>query len=120
MIIDYGDTDKKMKNTLQAVSNHKFANILENIGNTDITHNINFELFKKFTQKMGGLKNNLTTQKDFLIKLGIEERAEIISKNQNFSFKADIYYRVKRLIDEKQMGGLFKVMMIKIKITNLK
>ena len=35
-----------MKNTLQAVSNHKFANILENIGDSDITHNINFELFK--------------------------------------------------------------------------
>ena len=36
---------------------------------------------------MGGLKNNLTTQKDFLIKLGIEERAEIISKNQTFRLK---------------------------------
>ena len=32
LIIDYGYTEKKMKNTLQAVSNHKFANILDNIG----------------------------------------------------------------------------------------
>ena len=56
-----------MKNTLQAISNHKFANILDDIGNVDITHNINFSLFrKKFTKKMGGLKNNLTTQKKFL------------------------------------------------------
>ena len=36
-----------MKNTLQAVSNHKFSNILNNIGKSDITHNINFNLFKK-------------------------------------------------------------------------
>ena len=36
-----------MQNTLQAISNHKFANILDNIGNADITHNISFELFKK-------------------------------------------------------------------------
>ena len=113
LLIDYGYTDGKMKNTLRAISNHKFANILKNIGDVDITHNINFKLFKKFTTQMGGLKNNLTTQKDFLIKMGIKERAEIISKNQNFLKKTDIYYRLKRLIDEKQMGTLFKVMLIK-------
>ena len=45
--------------------------------------------------------------------MGIKQRAEIISKNQNFTKKADIYYRLKRLIDEKQMGTLFKVMFIK-------
>ena len=45
--------------------------------------------------------------------MGIKHRAEIISKNQNFFKKADIYYRLKRLIDEKQMGNLFKVMLVK-------
>ena len=115
LIIDYGYLEKKMKNTLQAVSNHKFANILDNIGEVDITHNINFELFKKFTQKLGGLDNNLNTQKNFLIKMGIKERAEILSRNKNFSKKADIFYRLNRLIDEKQMGTLFKVMFIKSK-----
>ena len=115
LIIDYGYLEKKMKNTLQAVSNHKFANILDNIGGVDITHNINFELFKKFTQKLGGLDNNLNTQKNFLIKMGIKERAEILSRNKNFSKKADIFYRLNRLIDEKQMGTLFKVMFIKSK-----
>tara|TARA_Y100001970_G_scaffold290609_1_gene424979 strand:- start:1710 stop:2756 length:1047 start_codon:yes stop_codon:yes gene_type:complete len=113
LLIDYGYTSKKMKNTLQGISNHKFAKILSNIGNTDITHNINFDLFKKYTEHLGGLSNNLTTQKKFLIKMGIKDRAEIISKNQNFLKKADIYYRLKRLINEKQMGNLFKVMLIK-------
>ncbi len=102
-----------MKNTLQAVSNHKFNNILSNIGNVDITHNINFHLFRKFTKEICGLENNLTTQKKFLVKMGIEKRAEIISRNKVFTKKADIYFRLKRLIDEKQMGNLFKVMLIK-------
>ena len=102
-----------MKNTLQAISNHKFANILENIGNVDITHNLNFNFFKRFIKQIGGLNSNLTTQKKFLVKMGIKQRAEIISKNQNFSKKADIYFRLKRLIDDKQMGNLFKVMLIK-------
>ena len=113
LLIDYGYTEKKMKNTLQAISKHKFANILSNVGNVDITHNINFNLFKRFIKKIGGLKNNLTTQKSFLVKIGIKQRAEIISKNQNFFKKADIYYRLKRLIGEKEMGTLFKVMFVK-------
>ena len=120
LLIDYGYTDKKMKNTLQGVSNHKFANILNNIGNVDITHNINFELFKKFIKRKGGLQNNLTSQKAFLTKMGIKKRAEIISKNESFLRKADIYHRLKRLIDENQMGSLFKVMLIKNKRNKFK
>ena len=45
--------------------------------------------------------------------MGILQRAEIISKNIAFSKKTDLFYRVRRLIDEKQMGELFKVMLIK-------
>ena len=120
LLIDYGYTDKKMKNTLQSISNHKFANILDDVGNVDITHNISFEIFRKFTDQMGGLKNNITTQKKFLTKMGIKQRAEIISQNLNFLNKADIYYRLNRLIDEKQMGNLFKVMFVKNKKNNFK
>ena len=120
LLIDYGYFDGKMKNTLQAVSKHKIANILNNIGSIDITHNLNFNLLKDFVKQMGGLNINLTTQKEFLIKMGIKERAEIISKNQNFLKTADIYYRLQRLIDRKQMGDLFKVMLIKNKKNKFK
>ena len=113
LLIDYGYIDGNMKNTLQAVSDHKIANILKNIGNTDITHYLNFNLYQNFIKKIGGLNINLTSQEKFLIKMGIKERAEIISKNKNFLKKADIYYRLQRLIDQKQMGSLFKVMLIK-------
>ena len=69
---------------------------------------------------MGGLSIDLTTQRKFLIKMGIKKRAEIISKNKNFLKKADIYYRLQRLIDKKQMGNLFKVMLIKNKKNKFK
>ncbi len=52
--------------------------------------------------------------------MGIRERAEIISRNLNFSKKADIFYRLQRLTDEKQMGKLFKVMLIKNKKNKFK
>ena len=118
LIIDYGYTEKKMKDTLQAISNHKFAKILDNICNVDITHNINFELFSKFIKKIGNLESKITTQKKFLIEIGIKQRAEIISKNLSFSQKADIYYRLQKIIDKKYMGDLFKVMLVKNKKNN--
>ena len=118
LIIDYGYFEDKMKNTLQAVSNHKYSNILENIGNSDITHNVSFNFFKKIIKKIGGLTELTTNQKNFLIKMGVKQRAEIISKNLPFSKKANLFYRLKRLVDEKQMGDHFKVMLIKNKNNN--
>ena len=47
--------------------------------------------------------------------MGILQRAEIVSKDIAFSKKTDLFYRIRRLIDEKQMGELFKVMLIKSK-----
>ena len=115
LIIDYGYFEEKMKNTLKAISNQKYSNILSNIGNSDITHNINFNLFKSVIKKIGDLQEITTTQRNFLIKIGIKQRAEIISKNLSFLKKTDIYYRLKRLIDKNEMGDLFKVMFIKNK-----
>jgi len=115
LIIDYGYNENKMKNTIQGVIKHKYTNILKNIGKSDITHNINFKLFQKIINNLGGLNHNFTTQKNFLTRMGINERAEIISKNYSFKKKADIYYRLKRLIHQEQMGNLFKVMLIKNK-----
>ena len=112
LIIDYGYLEKAMKNTLQAVSKHKYCDVLRGFGNSDITYNLSFNLINKIIKRFTTCTSLSTTQKDFLIKLGILDRAEILSKNMPFSKKANIYFRVKRLIDERQMGHLFKVMFI--------
>ena len=120
LIIDYGYLNSKMSETLQAVKNHKFSNVLENIGDSDITYNINFNLYKKFTDQFDNLNSIITNQKKFLTSMGILQRAEIISKSIPFSKKTDLFYRIRRLIDEKQMGELFKVMLIKNKKNKFK
>tara|TARA_B110000908_G_C9929400_1_gene303214 strand:- start:153 stop:605 length:453 start_codon:yes stop_codon:yes gene_type:complete len=112
LIIDYAYLEKEMKNTLQAVSKHKYCDVLKGFRNSDITYNLSFSLINKIIKKMGGCSSLSTTQKKFLTKLGILDRAEILSKNMPFSKKADIYFRIKRLINESQMGHLFKVMLI--------
>ena len=120
LIIDYGYLNLKMKETLLAIKNHKHSNILEDIGDSDITYNINFNLFKKFVGQFDDLNFIITNQKKFLTSMGIIQRAEIISENIPFSKKSDLFYRIRRLIDEKQMGELFKVMLIKKHKNNFK
>ena len=120
LIIDYGYAESKMRETLQAINNHKYSNILENIGDSDITYNINFSSFEQFINQFNDLNSIFTNQKNFLTRMGITQRAEMISKNLAFSKKTDLFYRIKRLIDEKQMGELFKVMLVKKKRNNFK
>ena len=109
LIIDYGYKNKEMFDTLQSVKNHKKNILLNNVYKADITHLINFDFYKKKIINLQLDSVSLTTQREFLLKMGILERAEIISKNLPFSKKADIYFRLKRLIDYKEMGSLFKV-----------
>jgi len=112
LIVDYGYFKKKMKDSLQSIYKHNFNNVLDNIGKSDITYNLNFFLLKKIVKKLNLKVVGLTNQRNFLIKLGILDRAEILAKNLQFSKKADIYYRIKRLIDRNFMGELFKVMFV--------
>ena len=54
------------------------------------------------------------TQNEFLRKLGIIERAEILGKKMKFSDQTNLYLRLKRLLSPKSMGNLFKVLEINI------
>ena len=109
-----------MKNTLMAIKKHGVSDILKKDESSDITYKLNFKLLKKITKILKLKCQGLTTQRNFLINLGIQQRAEIISRNLPFSKKADVYYRLKRLVDKNQMGDLFKVMLITNKKINCK
>ena len=87
-------------------------NIFLNFSDADITHLINFELFKKIIKKNNLKVQGITSQREFLINMGILERAEMISKKLKFTDKANIFYRLRKLIDNKEMGKLFKFMLI--------
>jgi len=109
LLIDYGFLKQKSNNTLQSVKDHKKNKIFNNVGNADITSLVNFNLLKNYLKKKKLETNNVVTQEVFLKKMGIINRAEIISKKMNFKEKSDIYLRLQRLLNPKQMGELFKV-----------
>ena len=109
LLIDYGYTKAQGNDTLQSIKSHKRNIFYKNIGKADISYLVNFQLLNKFLLDKKLFLNNIVSQNFFLRKLGIIERAVILSKNQSFKEKSDMYYRLERLLSEKKMGGLFKV-----------
>ena len=112
---DYGYKKIKMSDSLQSVKKHDYSKILLNVGNSDITHHINFNLFSKIIRNLDLHLEGITEQGTFLQKMGIIHRANILTKNVNFNVKADVYYRLKRLMSRSEMGKIFKVIFFKKK-----
>lgn len=111
IIIDYGYIKNEFANTLQAVKNHQKVDFLENLNDADITALVNFDALQKISDNHS-LQSSLITQKDFLIGLGIEQRRETLLKDKNSQQQEEINSAIDRLVDEKQMGELFKVMIV--------
>jgi len=110
LTFDYGYITQKNQNTLQSVKKHKFINIFSMPHHSDITSHLNFKLFHRMLKKNNLNVEKITTQNEFLKKIGILERANILSKKMTFKEKVNMFYRLKRLIDHREMGSLFKVL----------
>ena len=111
LVIDYGYIENKFQNTLQAVKNHLYSNILQNVGSVDITALVDFSVLQKIATK-NNLQSSVVTQKEFLTTIGIEQRREKLLQEKNETKKYLINSSINRLIDEKQMGELFKELII--------
>tara|TARA_Y100001970_G_scaffold293401_1_gene439967 strand:- start:2551 stop:3615 length:1065 start_codon:yes stop_codon:yes gene_type:complete len=109
LAFDYGYTIKKNEDTLQAVKKHKYSDIFFKPGQSDITSLINFKLFHKILKNNNLNVKKITTQSEFLKKIGILQRANFLSKKMTFKEKANMFYRLKRLLNPKEMGNIFKV-----------
>ena len=109
LLIDYGFLKQQSKSTLQSVKNHKQNMMFNNVGNADITSLVNFNLLENYLKIKKLKTNNVVTQEFFLKKMGIINRSEMLSQKMNFKEKSDLYLRLQRLLNPKQMGNLFKV-----------
>ena len=112
LMIDYGYLKPNNQNTLQSVIKNKKNNLLKNLGEADITSHVNFSLLKEFFIKNKCRVKKVISQKEFLIKMGINTRAEIIAKKMKFRDQTNLYLRLKRLLSPKLMGELFKVILV--------
>ena len=103
---------------MQSVRKHKYLDLFSSPGCSDITSHINFKLFSQILKKNNLNVKKIATQNEFLKKMGILERANILSKKMTFKEKANMFYRLKRLLDPRDMGDLFKVIFAQKKNKN--
>ena len=83
--------------------------MLGNLGRTDITSLVNFNLLKEYFHKKNLKVKKIVTQKFFLERMGIIERAQILEKKMSNVEKKYMQETLVRLLEAKQMGSLFKV-----------
>ena len=119
LLIDYGYLKPNNQNTLQSLINHKKNEIIDNLGQADVTSHVNFSLLKEFFLKNDLSVKKIISQREFLENMGIKKRAEIIAKKMKFSEQSNLYFRLKRLLSPNLMGDLFKVILVhKLKSKN--
>ncbi len=111
LVIDYGNVSG-IGDTLQAVKNHDFRDILEKPGQSDLSSHVNFKLLKEIACKKNLYVSAVKEQQIFLLELGIMERLKSLTKNVSSAIAQKLVSDIKRLIDPDKMGTLFKVIAV--------
>ena len=111
LLIDYGHVRSATGDTLQAVRGHRFAPVLANPGEQDLTSHVDFEAAARVARVAGAAVSPLVSQGEWLSRLGIAGRAEALARSNPDRAK-DIDSALHRLIAGDQMGALFKVMAV--------
>ncbi|MDC3023974.1 SAM-dependent methyltransferase [Alphaproteobacteria bacterium] len=111
IIIDYARNKKSKKSTLAAIKKHKKVNLFHDLGNCDISYNPDFELIKKICIEQKCNVLGPFTQSFFLQKFGINDRVDILIKN-NPDKKNSLLFQKLRLIGNNYMGNIFQVFIV--------
>ena len=110
LIIDYGHLQTAPGDTLQAMRAHKYVELTDGPGESDITSHVDFEALGKAFDQGGARVHLAITQRAFLLAMGLERRAAILSAKADRKTQAILARTVARLTGETEMGNLFKVM----------
>jgi len=111
LFIDYGHLAPGIGDTLQAMRAHSHVEMLANPGQADLTSHVDFAALA-LTAKAAGLEARATTQGEFLIGMGLLERAGQLGAGGNDALRERLSGEVERLAGPDQMGALFKVLMV--------
>lgn len=110
LVIDYGHERTALGDTLQAVKNHRYHDVLADPGEADITAHVDFEAISTAAREMGAKVFGPTPQGAWLTRLGITLRAAQLATGKDASTAQSIHAAVHRLIAPEGMGTLFKVL----------
>jgi len=112
LIADYGHQQSGLGDTLQAVHRHRFADPLTTPGEADLTAHVDFAALKASATRLGLAVFGPMPQGEFLLKLGLAARCDRLTRNATDAQKAALLSGAARLADPRQMGLLFKVLVV--------
>lgn len=114
LVIDYGHLASGFGDTLQAVLKHEFDPPLAHPGEADLTSHVDFERLAAAAVDAGLHIHGAVHQGDFLVGLGIGERASSLGRDRDAMTQETIRLDVERLAGAGagNMGDLFKVLAV--------
>lgn len=112
LLIDYGHASTGTGDTLQAVAGHTYQDPLAAPGESDLTSHVDFEAVARAASEAGAMARPLMTQGDFLLSLGLLQRAGRLGADKDAATQQAIRETVDRLAGagEAAMGTLFKAL----------
>ena len=114
LAIDYGHVRPGFGDTLQALSGHRFTDPLAAPGAADLTHHVDFNALARAALAEGADVYGPVDQRDFLLALGLQARAERLKMRATDEQAAGIDAAADRLTEAGRlgMGNLFKVLAV--------
>ncbi|WP_394073709.1 class I SAM-dependent methyltransferase [Xanthobacter albus] len=111
LVVDYGHAGG-FGDTLQALARHAFADPLAEPGEADLTAHVDFAALARMAQSQGARAFGPLPQGEFLLRLGLAQRAERLMAEAGPAGEDAIATAALRLAgtEEGQMGALFKVL----------
>jgi len=114
LILDYGHVKYGLGDTLQAVAGHAYVDPLQSPGEADLTAHVDFEALAQSAESIGGRIHGPILQREFLLRLGIEQRAATLKAIAPRDKALEIELAASRLTASgaQGMGELFKALAI--------
>ncbi|HKF61636.1 MAG TPA: SAM-dependent methyltransferase [Dongiaceae bacterium] len=110
LIVDYGSSQTLPGESLQAVRRHEPVNPLSDIGEADLSAHVDFAGLARAAEEAGAVAHGPLPQGEFLLRLGLEARAESLLARATPAQARDIDSARRRLLDSREMGTLFKAL----------
>ncbi|GHB30482.1 TetR family transcriptional regulator [Pseudovibrio japonicus] len=112
LLIDYGYAKTATGDTFQALKKHEYVSTLDHCGEADLTAHVNFQALANAALTEGAKPHGPIGQGQFLLGLGLLERAGQLGAGKSTLDQDQIRKDVERLAADDQMGALFKVLCI--------
>lgn len=123
LVIDYGHVETGLGETLQALKNHRAVDPLGEPGDIDLTAHVDFAALTRSALAAGADVQGPATQGEFLMRLGIEQRATALKARATLEQARAIDQAFERLVTaetfvgaggttSRGMGNLFKVLAV--------